>query len=57
MNLTAANEQGPDQEPHWFELYRAKEEYGLKDLSPNSVEQLLHRMLEEDDLFNLYFKY
>lgn len=38
MNLTVANEEGPDRDPIiWFELYQAKKEYSLTDLSPTSM--------------------
>ena len=56
MNLTEANLRGPDQDPSWSELYRAKEEYGLADLSPSSIETLVQRMLKDEALFQLYFK-
>ena len=56
MNLTAANLQGSEKDPVWYELYQAKAEYGLKELSPKSIDELLHRMLEDDALFQLYFK-
>jgi sphingomyelin phosphodiesterase len=47
MNLTDANLKGSEVDPIWFELYQAKEEYGLADLTP----------LTDDALFQLYFKY
>ena len=59
MNLTAANLQGPslDQSTSWVELYSAKKEYGLSDLSPASMDSLFQKMLIDDALFQLYFKY
>ena len=56
MNLTAANLQGPGRNPVWFELYQAKKEYGLTDLSPKSMDNFFQRMLNDDALFQLYFK-
>lgn len=57
MNLTEANSRGPEAEPLWYELYSAKTEYGLADLSPASMDNLLRRMLTDDDLFNVYFRH
>ncbi len=57
MNLTVANEFGANRDPVWFELYQAKKEYGLADLSPASMSDLLDRMLNNDSLFQLYVKY
>ena len=56
MNLTKANEVGPTQPPEWFDLYSAKSEYSMKDLSPKSIDNLFTRMLKDSELFNLYFK-
>ncbi len=56
MNLTAANEGGPNRDPIWFELYQAKKEYGLLDLSPASMNQLFNRMVDEEKIFQLYVK-
>jgi len=57
MNLTVANEFGANRDPVWFELYQAKKEYGLADLSPASMDDLFNRMLTNDSLFQLYVKY
>jgi len=57
MNLTVANEFGPNRDPVWFELYQAKKEYGLADLSPASMDDLFNRLLTDDALFQLYAKY
>ena len=56
-NLTAANIQGSKSSPVWFELYRASTDYGLNDLSPISMDSLLTRMLEDDNLFQKYFRH
>lgn len=57
MNLTEANLRGPEQDPVWSELYQAKEEYGLTDLSPSSIESLIQNMLKDEALFQRYFRY
>jgi sphingomyelin phosphodiesterase len=57
MNLTDANLKGSEVDPIWFELYQAKEEYELADLTPQSMDELFQRMLTDDALFQLYFKY
>lgn len=57
MNLTDANLKGSEVDPVWFELYQAKQEYGLDDLSPQSMDALFQRMVTDDALFQLYFKY
>ena len=57
MNLTVANEFGPNRDPVWFELYQAKKEYGLANLSPASMDDLFNRLLTDDALFQLYAKY
>lgn len=57
MNLTDANLKGSEVDPVWFELYQAKQEYGLDDLSPQSMDTLFQRMVTDDALFQLYFKY
>ncbi|XP_057370154.1 sphingomyelin phosphodiesterase-like [Daphnia carinata] len=56
MNLTLANLRGPTHLPEWFELYQAKKEYALTDLNPNTVDSFFSRMLDNDALFQLYFK-
>ncbi|KAK4010699.1 sphingomyelin phosphodiesterase [Daphnia magna] len=56
MNLTEANQRGSEAAPVWSELYQAKQEYGLTDLTPQSMDMLFQRMLTDDALFQLYFK-
>ena len=56
MNLTDANLKGSGVDPVWFELYGAKQEYGIDDLSPQSMDTLFQRMVTDDALFQLYFK-
>ena len=43
--------------PVWFELYQAKKEYGLTDLSPASMNELFNQLVTNDELFQLYVKY
>ena len=57
FNLTAANQLGSAQNPIWYQLYQAKSEYGLSDLSPQSMDDFFQRMLTDDALVQLYFKY
>ncbi|KAK4018537.1 hypothetical protein OUZ56_000587 [Daphnia magna] len=56
INLTAANLLGSSEDPVWFELYHAKKEYDLADLSPDSMHKFFQRMLVDDVLFQKYFK-
>lgn len=56
MDLPAANEQGPSVDPEWTELYSAKAEYELTDLSPRSMDKLFQRLVADDNLFQLYYK-
>ena len=51
-----ANQKGPMHLPEWFVLYQAKQEYDLTDLSPKTVDDFFSRMLNDDALFQLYFK-
>ena len=57
MNLTVANQEGANRDPVWFELYQAKKEYGLTDLSPASMNELFNQLVTNDELFQLYVKY
>ncbi|CAH1647174.1 unnamed protein product [Spodoptera littoralis] len=43
-NLTEAN-LTPNRPPHWFQLYDMKNTFGLPDLSPVSMDNLVHRMV------------
>lgn len=57
MNLTDANQKGSEVEPVWYELYQAKQEYNLTDLTPQSMDELFQRMKADDTIFQLYYKY
>lgn len=59
MNLTAANlgAKSMKSDPQWEELYQARAEYGLKDLSPEQLDGFLNRMVSDRALSQLYFKY
>ncbi|XP_046645796.1 sphingomyelin phosphodiesterase-like [Daphnia pulicaria] len=56
MNLTDANQKGSEVDPVWYELYQAKQEYNLTDLTPQSMDELFQRMKADDALFQLYYK-
>lgn len=56
LNLTVANAEVPSVNPVWSELYQAKQEYGLTDLSPRSMEALYQRLIIDDVLFQSYFE-
>ncbi len=56
MNLTVANAQDPSISPVWFELYQAKRDYGLTDLSPRLMDVFYQRLVTDDALFRLYFE-
>lgn len=57
-NLTEAN-LTPNRRPHWFQLYDLKNNFGLSDLSANSMDDLTHRMVTSNrfllDLYSAYF--
>jgi len=53
MNLTAANAE-PEKEPSWSQLYEARSDYGLNDLSPASMNEFFNRMVANDALFQVY---
>uniref|UniRef100_A0A182P3A7 Sphingomyelin phosphodiesterase n=1 Tax=Anopheles epiroticus TaxID=199890 RepID=A0A182P3A7_9DIPT len=42
-NLTLAN-MAPNERPAWFRMYSFQEEYGLSDLSPAGVDELIQRL-------------
>uniref|UniRef100_A0A182Q737 Sphingomyelin phosphodiesterase n=1 Tax=Anopheles farauti TaxID=69004 RepID=A0A182Q737_9DIPT len=42
-NLTAAN-LTPDERPDWFRMYSFREEFGVSDLSPAGVDELIQRL-------------
>lgn len=53
-NLTEAN-LTPNRRPHWFQLYDMKNSFRLTDLSPASIDNLVHRMVStERNLLELY---
>ncbi|XP_045535065.1 sphingomyelin phosphodiesterase 1 isoform X2 [Papilio machaon] len=56
-NLTEAN-LTPNRRPHWFQLYDMKNSFGVKDLSAQSMDDLLQRMVTtERNLLDLYVAY
>lgn len=56
MNLTVANAQDPSIDPVWFELYQAKRDYALTDLSPRSMDAFYQQLVTDDALFQMYFE-
>ncbi|KAG7158226.1 Sphingomyelin phosphodiesterase-like 1 [Homarus americanus] len=53
MNLTEAQETGL---VRWYQLYSAREQYGMTSLTPADWEDLAHRMAEDRELFDMYFR-
>jgi len=53
MNLTEANA-NREAEPVWYEQHDLLKEYGMEDLSPNSVLDLINRLYNDVDLASLY---
>ena len=49
VNLAEANA-APDQDPAWGRKYDYLSEYGMKDLSPGSLDDLANRMKEDEEL-------
>ena len=54
MNLEQANRNGY---ANWYLLYTAKQAYKLRNLHPQEWDRLIYRMLENEDLFFLYYRY
>jgi len=52
-DIVAANK---NDKPEWKLEYSAKSEYGLKDLSPASWDDLWHRFQDDDVLFQRYYQ-
>ena len=57
FNLTAANIAGPDQEPIWYKLYSAPQDLGMENLFPSEYEQLVRRMVVDDELYEQFLSY
>lgn len=53
MNLREANLYGY---PIWFKLYSARQAYGMVALRPKDWDELVERMTNEQDLFDLFYK-
>ncbi|XP_047526011.1 sphingomyelin phosphodiesterase 1-like [Pieris napi] len=57
-NLTEAN-LTPNRRPHWFKLYDFKNTYGVKDLSPNSMNELVYSMVTDKkyllDIYSAFY--
>ncbi|XP_011690160.1 PREDICTED: sphingomyelin phosphodiesterase-like [Wasmannia auropunctata] len=55
-NLTLANAT-PDQRPTWYKSYSFKEEYGLSDLTYNSLHIWLSKLSSDEELLNRYYRH
>ena len=51
-NLTEANSVG---QPIWYQLYSAKENYGLKSVRPEDMYDFVLRMAADDALFQQFY--
>jgi sphingomyelin phosphodiesterase len=56
FNLTEAN-LNPGQSPRWFKQYSFKEDFGLQDLTPASVDQLVYSMAKNKNRLNQFWTY
>ncbi|KAL0120105.1 hypothetical protein PUN28_008043 [Cardiocondyla obscurior] len=54
-NLTLANENA-NQRPLWYKSYSFKEEYGISDLSYDSLRVWLSRLTNDESLLDLYYR-
>ncbi|RWS24750.1 sphingomyelin phosphodiesterase-like protein 2 [Leptotrombidium deliense] len=55
LNLTEANEKGKQATLKWRKLYEAKQDYGLKSLSPQEWQSFYNRLLNNDTLTQFYY--
>ncbi|CAG7733946.1 unnamed protein product [Allacma fusca] len=56
FNLTEAN-LTPEVPPKWFRLYKAKELYGLENLSPSQLHSFVMRMSSNETEFKEFYRY
>lgn len=56
FSISDAN-RNPQFLPNWQKLYSFKEAYGLKDLSPPSIAELVQRMTEKESLTQDYYRF
>uniref|UniRef100_A0A336KIJ5 Sphingomyelin phosphodiesterase n=1 Tax=Culicoides sonorensis TaxID=179676 RepID=A0A336KIJ5_CULSO len=54
-NLTEAN--SGDANPRWQKMYSFKQEYGMEDLSPSSLDRLVTRFANDKDLLTKYWQF
>lgn len=54
FNLTLANLQ-PDEPPEWYMLYKFTEAYGVENLRPEQLGNILVRMAENHTLIDQFF--
>ena len=53
MHLDEANEKGV---PVWYQLYSARRAYGLRSLHPQEWDNLIYKLSENEDLFDMYYR-
>lgn len=54
MNLKEANLYGY---PIWYKLYTARAAYNMKALRPSDWDKLLNELTDNQDLFEMYYKW
>ncbi|KAF7278427.1 hypothetical protein GWI33_008461 [Rhynchophorus ferrugineus] len=54
FDLQSANDEG--NEPNWFKLYSAKEEYEMNSLRPKEWDLLINKMKVNDNLFKRFYR-
>lgn len=54
-NLTLANA-NPDQQPLWYKSYSFKEEYGISDLTYNSLHVWFSKLASDKDMLKRYYR-
>nr|XP_023023027.1 sphingomyelin phosphodiesterase-like [Leptinotarsa decemlineata] len=54
MDLDKANKE--DKDPTWYKLYTAKDAYAMESLKPEEWNKLVERMVNDQDLFDLFYK-
>ena len=56
FNMTAANEKGNSTRPEYYKLYNHKEGLEMTNLFPKDFDELAHKMAEDDDLYQKFFR-
>lgn len=55
FDLQSANNEG--NEPNWFKLYSAKEEYEMNSLRPMEWDMLINKMKVNGNLFKRFYRF